>query len=233
LCWTYWLGFYCCQVAQTYANGCVFAHNANRNTQYTALGGAATGVGENIAEGTSGFYTVETLTNLWFQEKSSYTCGTAIDDTNFETFGHYTQMVWANTLNVGCGAATCSGNLFLVCDYSPPGNYIGETPFPVANCQSCGATSAVVHTSAAPVQTSAPPVQTSQHITTANQALTSQVAHPTSANPVPTSANQVTSQHVTQVVGNSTVAPPNMVASATVNSFQLLLWLGLTAILFA
>jgi pathogenesis-related protein 1 len=45
--------------------------------------------------------------------------------------GHYTQMVWHNTLKVGCAMATC-GNTHeqvWVCHYSPAGNIVGETPY--------------------------------------------------------------------------------------------------------
>jgi len=129
-------------------------------------------------------------------------------------------MVWANTLKVGCGSATCSGQFILVCDYSPPGNYIGETPFPVANCQSCGVNTAAPPITTAPPDTTANQVQTSQpHVTTANQVQTSQ-PHLTTANQVQTSqphvttANQVqTSQHV------SSQANPSQVAASSSTSF--------------
>jgi pathogenesis-related protein 1 len=45
--------------------------------------------------------------------------------------GHYTQMVWRDTLKVGCGMATC-GNTHeqvWVCHYSPAGNISGESPY--------------------------------------------------------------------------------------------------------
>jgi hypothetical protein len=47
--------------------------------------------------------------------------------------GHYTQLVWRNTRRVGCGYSTCQGGQFTyeiwVCNYDPPGNYIGQTPY--------------------------------------------------------------------------------------------------------
>lgn len=47
--------------------------------------------------------------------------------------GHYTQLVWEDTERVGCGYSTCelSGSLveIWVCNYDPPGNYIGQEPY--------------------------------------------------------------------------------------------------------
>ena len=44
--------------------------------------------------------------------------------------GHYTQMVWAATSQVGCGRAVCADQSQVwVCQYSPPGNYVGQKPY--------------------------------------------------------------------------------------------------------
>lgn len=52
--------------------------------------------------------------------------------------GHYTQVVWANSDKVGCAINTCdkldgsgfpSGGTFVVCQYSPPGNYVNQKPY--------------------------------------------------------------------------------------------------------
>jgi hypothetical protein len=114
-------------VAQTYADGCVYAHNANRTQQYQAVGGSGY-VGENIAEGTEGFFSLLDLAQFWADEKADWTFG-PIANTGGPATGHYTQMIWADTLTIGCGAASCSGMTYLVCDYSPGGNYLGETPY--------------------------------------------------------------------------------------------------------
>ena len=45
--------------------------------------------------------------------------------------GHYTQIVWRDTLKVGCGMAACNDNheQVWVCHYSPAGNISGESPY--------------------------------------------------------------------------------------------------------
>ena len=45
------------------------------------------------------------------------------------TCGHYTQIVWRNTREVGCAVARGGGREVWVCDYSPPGNMVGEKPY--------------------------------------------------------------------------------------------------------
>ncbi len=43
--------------------------------------------------------------------------------------GHYTQLVWADTKKVGCGVARNSRQEIWVCDYDPPGNWVGKRPY--------------------------------------------------------------------------------------------------------
>lgn len=46
--------------------------------------------------------------------------------------GHYTQLVWNRSLQVGCGRAHCADSEVWVCDYTPRGNYVGLRPFEMA-----------------------------------------------------------------------------------------------------
>jgi hypothetical protein len=76
-------------------------------------------------------------TSLIVAEKSNYVPGTPINSgtigPNGRVYGHYTQMVWRNTQEVGCGAAPPgAGNLpysILVCQYNPMGNIGGQVPY--------------------------------------------------------------------------------------------------------
>lgn len=46
--------------------------------------------------------------------------------------GHYTQVVWADSTQLGCGVSVCTDDGFIqlwVCQYNPPGNWIGEQPY--------------------------------------------------------------------------------------------------------
>lgn len=66
---------------------------------------------------------------------SSESCDAkCIADQHSSGCGHYTQLVWRNTKEVGCGYATCvDDNGFSdgvwVCNYSPPGNFVGQAPY--------------------------------------------------------------------------------------------------------
>ena len=48
----------------------------------------------------------------------------------YDGCGHYTQIVWKDSRYVGCAKVTCGdGNVFITCNYYPPGNYIGQRPY--------------------------------------------------------------------------------------------------------
>ncbi|KAI5457508.1 CAP domain-containing protein [Mariannaea sp. PMI_226] len=87
------------------------------------------GQGENLYMQTGGGSPYVSAVNAFVSEKSSYH-GEAISSTNYQLFGHYTQVVWKDTTKVGMGLATDSnGATYVVARYSPPGNFIGETAY--------------------------------------------------------------------------------------------------------
>ena len=44
--------------------------------------------------------------------------------------GHYTQVVWKDTKEVGCANAVCDDfSQVWVCNYAPAGNYVGQKPY--------------------------------------------------------------------------------------------------------
>ena len=84
--------------------------------------------GENLFIGTAGHYRAVHAAKAWEEEKPLYKGG-ALTKSNWKPAGHYTQMIWRNTERVGCGEAQCKGMLMVVCNYDPPGNYIGQKPY--------------------------------------------------------------------------------------------------------
>ncbi|CAI5476391.1 unnamed protein product [Closterium sp. Yama58-4] len=67
----------------------------------------------------------------WVEEKADWTPSPIPDGcADGKMCGHYTQVVWRDTTHVGCGSAQCpDGAGMWVCNYSPPGNFVGQTPF--------------------------------------------------------------------------------------------------------
>ena len=84
--------------------------------------------GENIWKGTSGFFSVEDVVNAWGSEKADYNYKTNKCKPG-KACGHYTQIVWKNTTKVGCAKIECNGTTTWVCQYDPPGNWIGQKPY--------------------------------------------------------------------------------------------------------
>jgi len=124
-------------VANAYANRCIWGHNPNRN-----------GYGENLYATTQ---TTLPLTDLiaaasasWAAEKVDYTLNASGGTCRSgKVCGHYTQMIWDNdnfpTTQIGCGYRICStGSPFggfgpnwaiVVCNYNQHGNYRGYSPY--------------------------------------------------------------------------------------------------------
>ena len=84
--------------------------------------------GENLFMGTAGYYGVADAVIAWEKERRAYD-GRAIDESNVHAFGHYTQLVWRSTRRIGCAKVACAGNVIIVCNYDPPGNILGQTPY--------------------------------------------------------------------------------------------------------
>jgi uncharacterized protein YkwD len=98
-----------------------------RDTQNCGLvHDTASGYGENLAAG-SGKMTPTTAVNLWAAEKANYTYSPKY--AFMSNTGHYTQIVWRTSVEIGCGSATCGNTTVICCRYSPPGNYIGKAPY--------------------------------------------------------------------------------------------------------
>ncbi|EYC00668.1 hypothetical protein Y032_0114g465 [Ancylostoma ceylanicum] len=47
--------------------------------------------------------------------------------------GHYTQMVWQDTYRLGCYVHRCPSMTYVVCQYGPRGNWIGDPIYEMGN----------------------------------------------------------------------------------------------------
>ncbi|MBK6575564.1 MAG: hypothetical protein IPG17_05075 [Sandaracinaceae bacterium] len=106
-------------------NNCGLEHSSNADRANIA---GFSSLGQNLAGSTGGLSGVGATTN-WASERSEYDFGTPVTQGNFGAFGHYTQIVWADTTALGCGVATCGGATVVVCEYGTAGNFLGETPY--------------------------------------------------------------------------------------------------------
>ncbi|XP_072952244.1 pathogenesis-related protein PRB1-3-like [Typha angustifolia] len=85
--------------------------------------------GENLFEGFGAAFTAADAVNAWVAEKQYYdynsnTCAAG------KVCGHYTQVVWRASTNIGCARVVCNnGGIFIICDYYPRGNIVGQRPY--------------------------------------------------------------------------------------------------------
>eukprot|EP01080_Neovahlkampfia_damariscottae_P000261 gene261-6676_t len=107
------------------SDGKIIDHNSGRSNTYPGY------VGENIYASTGSISNFETPVLSWFNEYKDYTYSTN-KCASGKVCGHYTQVVWAKTTKVGCAYYTCNSVTFkntILCNYSPGGNFNGESPY--------------------------------------------------------------------------------------------------------
>ncbi|KAI8936149.1 hypothetical protein NX059_007644 [Plenodomus lindquistii] len=104
-----------------------YAADWSEDCEFKHSGGS---YGENLA---SGYANVTDSIVGWGQEREEYD----FEGGEFSTStGHFTQLVWRNTTQVGCSRTQCNAGQpggegdapgwYLVCEYSPAGNVISE-----------------------------------------------------------------------------------------------------------
>lgn len=88
--------------------------------------------GENLWAGTPKRFAPEDMVGMWIREKRHFQPGRFPANSRtgrVQDVGHYTQLMWRGTDQVGCAVATGAREEVLVCRYSNAGNVIGRTPF--------------------------------------------------------------------------------------------------------
>lgn len=112
--------------AEAYVKECRFEHNPDRG-----------GFGENLAAATPDTWTTAQVVKGWADEAADYDHASGRCKAG-KMCGHYTQVVWRNTRRLGCATKRCTVNSpfsgastwdFWVCNYAPPGNYVGQRPY--------------------------------------------------------------------------------------------------------
>ncbi|MEY3868797.1 MAG: CAP domain-containing protein [Microcoleaceae cyanobacterium] len=114
--------------AQTWANQLAKMGKMQHSTSQ-----ARSGYGENLWMGTAGAFSFTQMVDGWGSEKKNFIPNKAFPNVsktgNWADVGHYTQIVWKNTTEVGCALTQGGGNNYLVCQYNPPGNFQGQKPY--------------------------------------------------------------------------------------------------------
>ena len=90
------------------------------------------GSGENLWMGTAGAWDSDAMVEMFLDERR-YFRAAAFPDVSltgkWSDVGHYSQIVWRDTKEVGCAVDSGGGMDVLVCRYSPAGNVFGRMPF--------------------------------------------------------------------------------------------------------
>merc|ERR1719167_1124639 len=85
--------------------------------------------GENLWGGDGSIPEPKEIIQGWYSESKNHQYGVEIRDEETlkeKNIGHFTQIVWKSTTELGVGVASKDGKAFVVAHYSPPGNMLGD-----------------------------------------------------------------------------------------------------------
>ncbi|KAM4705636.1 peptidase inhibitor 15 [Rhinophrynus dorsalis] len=132
--------------AEAWAAACIWDHGPTYLMRF---------LGQNLSVRTGRYQSIIQLVKPWYDEVKDYAFPYPQDCNPrcpLRCYGpmctHYTQMVWATTNRIGCAIHTCYNMnvwgavwrraIYLVCNYAPKGNWIGEAPYRVGvPCSAC------------------------------------------------------------------------------------------------
>ncbi|XP_041103456.1 peptidase inhibitor 15-like [Polyodon spathula] len=132
--------------AEAWAATCIWEHGPQYLLRF---------LGQNLSVRTGRYRSILQLVKPWYDEVNDYVFPYPRDCNPrcpLKCYGpmctHYTQMVWATSNRIGCAVNTCHnmnvwGSVwrratYLVCNYSPKGNWIGDAPYKVGvPCSAC------------------------------------------------------------------------------------------------
>ncbi|KFO84019.1 Cysteine-rich venom protein piscivorin, partial [Buceros rhinoceros silvestris] len=119
--------------AQKWANRCTLRHSPS-NMRKTNVQ-----CGENLFMSTAPF-SWPVVVQAWYNEEKDFKYGIGAITPGAVT-GHYTQVVWSNSDEVGCAVAYCPNvtyKYFYVCQYCPAGNILNSIKTPYKAGKPCG-----------------------------------------------------------------------------------------------
>ncbi|NXP12402.1 CRIS2 protein, partial [Thinocorus orbignyianus] len=118
--------------AQNWANQCSLSHSP------VSMRTTTVPCGENLFMSTAPFTWSDAIQS-WYDEQKDFKYGTGAK-TEGAVVGHYTQVVWYNSDQIGCGMAYCPKNTykyFYVCQYCPAGNNAVQIATPYRSGPKC------------------------------------------------------------------------------------------------
>jgi len=104
--------------------------NNNKMAHRFTLGKNIRAYGENLFWGSDfDYYSVLNASESWYEEKADYIYQ-PLDNSNYHETGHYSQMIWNTTKEIGVGVARgTDGSMIVVANYYPAGNIVGYKPY--------------------------------------------------------------------------------------------------------
>ncbi|CAD5223938.1 unnamed protein product [Bursaphelenchus okinawaensis] len=201
------------QEATTYAEKCVWAHSGTQD-------------GENLYSLTR--TSTENTVNLgaaitaWYNEVTTFSPSGIPSYAFVEADGHFTQVIWANTSEVGCDVASCptltnlegSNYAYIVCNYRAAGNVVSLPIYTEADPASQCPSGYVADSPLCVVATTGT-TTTNTGTTTANTGTTASGASTSSTTAGTTGSTASEGVSSTAVTSGSTASSDNDAASKT------------------